>query len=487
MCGICYNEYGGNKMKKNNLWKAIGICFLVFIVLSWVIPVGTFSGSVLNKGTTVPLGFMDIFRYPLITASTSLFVLNAIVILLIGGFYGVLNQTGVYARIVNSVSAKFKEKGSTFLVITILVFSLLASLTGLTLPLFVMVPFFVAVILSLGYRKIVAMLSTVGAILVGNMGSTYGFNINGYISFFFSTKINDTIVTRLLFYVAVTALLIGFVLFLVSKHTTKKSTKEEKNLEIPLYRNLIDNKKNATPLVVMSILAIVIILVGMYNWEDGLGIDFFTNIYNSIMDFKISGYPIFQNIIGSVDPMGHWSTNYELCIVLLVATLLIAWIYNVKGKEKWQAFLDGVKEMVPVALYTVAASVIFLLMNLDSTGATLFNTIANFLITMTKGFNAFTFGAVSMIGSVFYHDFPYLVNALYNPITTLYTNYGFIGMFMQMLHGLVMLIAPTSVILVAGLKYLDISYTEWFKNVWKYLLLALLAIVIFVTILLVLG
>ena len=476
-------------MKKNNLWKAIGICFIAFVILSWIIPTGTFSYGTFVKGETTPLGFFDIFRYPMITASTSLFVLTAIVMLLIGGFYGVLNQTGVYATVVNKVVNKFKDKGHIFLTITILVFAILASLTGLTLPLFVMVPFFVAVVVKLGYSKVVALLSTVGAILVGNMGSTYGFNINGYLSFFFETGMNDTIATRILFFLVITSALITFILLLSEKNKTtlkkgkKDSKKEEQALEIPLYENHVDKKKSLAPMVIISIVMMVIVCIGMYNWETGLQVDFFTNIHTSITNFEISGYPIFKNIIGSIDPIGYW-TNYEFAIILFLATLLIAWIYNVKGSEKWQAFLNGVKQMVPVAIYTVAASILFLLMN---TGSTFFGTVVNFFITLTKGFNVFSFGALSAIGSIFYNDFPYLVNALYDPITSLYTNYGFIGMLMQMIHGLVMLIAPTSVILVAGLRYLDISYTEWFKNIWKYLLLALIIIVIFIIILLLLG
>ena len=477
MLRICYNDYGGNKMKKNNLWKAIGICFLAFIVLSWVIPTGSFSNGVLTKGDANPLGFMDIFKFPIITASTSLFVLNAIVILLIGGFYGVLNQTGVYALVVEKVVTKFKEKRSMFLVLSILIFGVLSSLTALTLPLFIMVPFFVAVILKLGYSKITAFLSTIGAILVGNMGSTYGFNVNGYISYFFNISMNQTIIARIIFFILATVLLILFVLFWCEKPKTAKSKKDEKVTQIPLYQHNVDKKKSATPMIILSIFMIILVLIGMYNWEVGLHVEFFNNIHSAITEFEIAGYPIFKNIIGTIDPIGYWS-NYELAVILFLATLLIAWLYNLKGKQKWEAFVYGVKEMVPVALYTVAASILFLLMNSSSNGYTLFNTIANFFITLTKGFNVFTFGLLSVIGSIFYNDFPYILNSLYDPIHALYTNYGFIGMFTQMIHGFVMLIAPTSLLLVAGLKYLDISYTEWLKNIWKYLLVAFLLIVL---------
>lgn len=484
---MCYNDNGGNKMKKNNILKAIGICFLAYVVLSWIIPAGSFSSGTFVKSDTQPLGLFDIFLYPIVTASTSLFILNALIILLIGGFYSVLSRTGVYSKIVEKVAEQFKNNGYIFLAITVFVFALLSALTGLTMPLLIMVPFFVAVVLKLGYRKIVALLSTFGAILVGNIGSIYSFNINGYLTIFFETEVNDILTSRILLFVLMTFAFIGFVLFLSEKQKItnkedKKSSKKE--MEIPLYSEHVVENKSAIPMVLISIFMIVLLMVGMYNWETMLQVDFFTNIHTSISEFEIFGYPIFKNIIGTVDPLGYW-TNYDLAIILFIATMLIAWIYNVKGQDKWKAIVEGVKEMVPVALCTIAAEILFLIMN-SNAGTSFFETIANFFISMTKGFNAFTFGLLSAIGGIFFNDFPYLVNELYVPITTLYTDYNFIGIFMQMIHGFIMLIAPTSMILVAGLQFLNISYTEWLKNVWKYLLIALIMIIAFTVLLTVL-
>ena len=41
-----------------------------------------------------------------------------------------------------------------------------------------------------------------------------------------------------------------------------------------------------------------------------------------------------------------------------------------------------------------------------------------------------------------------------------------------------MMIAPTSVLLIAGLGLFDISFCEWFKNIWKFLLKLFVVIVI---------
>lgn len=475
-------------MKKKDILKAIGIVLGIFVVLTWLIPTGSFSGTNVTTETTNPIGLLDIFKYPIQTALTSIFITSALVVLLIGGLYGVINKTGVYSNIVEGLAKKFKGKEKNFLIITILVLGILSSLTGLVLPLFILVPFFAAVILTLGYNKLTAMLSTVGAILVGNLGSTYAFNINGYIVYFFQNKINDSIWFRLGLFALVIVSLIIFVVKtakIEKKKTTKKATKSETKEEIviPLYEKNVDKKQSPTALVVICAITLVATLVGMFNWESVLNVKLFTNIYNTITKFELNGYPLFANILGNIDSMGYW-TNTEFCMLIVIAILLIKWLYNIKLSDAFEGFVNGVKEMVPVAIYVFIANILFFIINshVGDSGSTIFPTIANFFLSMTKKFNVLTFGFASIVGSILYNDFPYMVNSLLEPINSLTKDYALVGMLTQSVHGLVMLVAPTSVILVIGLKYFDVSYKEWFKNIWKYLLIALIAVIIIITI-----
>lgn len=475
-------------MKKNSLIKIIVGIFLGYVVLSWIIPVGMFSnGKLVTEGTS-PVGLVDLIRYPIITCTSTVFVLSSLVVLLIGGFYAVLNKTGVYGKVVEGLAKKFKGKEFNFVIITVVVLALLASLTALTLPLFILVPFFVAVLMSLGYKKLTAFLSTFGAILVGNMASTYGFNINGYIKYFLDVDVNATILYRIIFFVAVVGILL-FTIYKVSakdleKKTAKKSTKKSEKKEdvkeefiIPLYDGKVDKKKSAVPMIVIVSLMVVISLVGMYNWSNGLGIELFNNIYESINSFEINGYPIFANIIGSVDPIGYWS-NYELGFLLILASLLLGWIYNIKFSELVETFIDGSKKMVKVAFYMLIANVIFLVMNSNSSGLNMYATIADWFLGMTSKFNIITMSFAGLFGGLFYNDFPYMLNTLYAQISTAYTELPLIGLVLQYVHGLVMLVVPTSVVLVAGLTYLDIPYIDYLKKMWKYLLMLLAAVVV---------
>jgi len=465
-------------MKKNGLFKALLILILVYVVLSWFVPVGYFSNGSFVKDAVSPVGIFDFIIYPLVTATSSVFVLTAIVFLLIGGFYGVVNKTGIYSNLLQSLAKKWKGKEKTILVVSTLIFTVLSSLTGLNLPLFILVPFVAALLMLMGYSKITAMLSTVGGILAGNIASTYGFNVAGYISYL-TKNINDSIWVRLVMLVLVSGLLIFTVL-----KTAKLNKTAENN--IPLYEDSAKkvNGKTAKPFIIMFIVTMLVLIIGMFNWNGVFKIELFDNILTSIQGFKIGDYAIFANLLGSIPAVGSW-TNYEIGVVLIINAFIIGRLYGLTWSEIVNSFVEGMKKMIPVAVWTMAASILFLLMNTNSSGYTMYNTISNSILGLTDKLNVFTMTLTTLIGSILYNDFPYLLSALYAPITSLYTNFSLIGIITQIIHGIVQFIAPTSVILVAGLTYFDIPYTEWLKKFWKFFLgLLMVGIIVIILMLL---
>lgn len=528
-------------MKKYSLLKALGICFFVLIVLSFILPTGTFSGGTFTKATTEPIGFFEWFSAPMNTIIN--YGMYGIIFLLIGGLYGVLNKTGVYTKVVDDVKKKYEGKEKKFLTISILVFAVLASLTGLNIALFILVPFMAAIILKLGFSKVTAMLSTVGALLVGMIGSTYGFNVCGYINYYFSLDVNNAILVK----VAFLAILVIFYNYMIRKSakveavavkadtkasevTTKKVTKETKKttkaetkksakttkttkkaatkktttkkkntkkntmneavkddvLVVPLYKETeTKKKKSAVPMIVIMAIMFILVLVGMYNWRYAFNIDIFEKSYESMMGVEVNGYPIVQNILGYVNPIGYFTVS-ELASILILAAFLIGWIYNLKFKEILDAFIEGMKEMLPTAFYAALANIVMAVIASSSTGGNIFFTMSDWLLNITKGFNAITTSVVAALGGLFYNDMPYLVNSLADTMISKYTNsalYPLFGLIFQSMHGLVMMIVPTSMILIAGLSYLKVSYKEWFKNIWKILLGLLVITIIAITVL----
>ncbi len=472
-------------MKKHDLLKAIGIVFLFYVVLTWIIPGGSFSSGVFTKGSTTPLGIGDLFLYPIATSVYQMFVLSALVVLAIGGLYGVLNKTGVLASMVEGLSKKFKGKELLFIALTTVFYALVSAGLNLSLPLFLMIPFSVAVLRKLNFNKIKTFLATFGAIIIGGMTSFVGYNMDGYnyINYFLGVEIKATILYSVVLFIFTLAILLVFVLIGNKKdiriEKTKKGSKKDKEEEtkkeevIPLYNKDSKASKKPTVGVILFVITILIAFVSMFNWS-ALGIDIFDKVYTKITSVTINDFAIFQKLLGSISAFGYWG-NYELIMVVVLASMLIAWVYKVSAKDAIEAFIGGVKEMLPVAVLVIFANI--LLYTINSTQTPFFQTIVNTLIGGASKFNYFAIAGLSAIGSIIYSSYPYLLFAVYDPITSLMANdANMISLTIQAIYGIVSLIVPTSVMLVLGLKYIGISYKEWLKYIWK-VVLALLVVV----------
>lgn len=450
-------------MKKNSLLKVLGIIFLIYVITSFIIPVGHYESGVFTKESIASYGLFEIFLMPILTLNY--FHPFGLIFLIIGAYYGVLNKTKAYPRFVENVTKKLKGKEKSTIIVTTIVFALLSSLTGLTYPLLALVPLFAAILMSLGYNKISSMFSTVGAILVGNMASTYG--LFGYTKSLVSDA-NSNIALKLVLLVLSIVALIVFTLI-----NTKDKDKEN---EIMLYSKTT-KKVSTAPFVTFFIITFVVAIVGMINWEL-YGVKLFTDMYTVVMNFKIGTFPIFAKILGSISPLGYWA-ELEFMILLIVSGLIIAKIYKLSFKDIYEGAKDGMKEILPVALVAIIANIIYCLTYTVSDNYSMYASIHNRI--MPNSFNSIGFGFSTAIGSVIYNNIAGFMTVISSAVTEYQKSFPLITMISQTIHGLVQLLVPTSVILAAGLTYFKISYVDYLKKVWK-LLLTLLALIIIILI-----
>lgn len=513
---------------KRNILKVIGISFLIFFVLSWVIPTGTYSSGKLTTNSIAPVGLIDLFNKPISAIVT--FSLYGVVFAVIGGFYGVLDKTGVLDKITTGWSNKFEDKPAKFLILTVILFVILSSLTGLVIPLFVLVPLFAAALFKLKYDKVTVLASTVGAIMVGSMGSTYGFNITGYTKNLLSLDMNNLIWARVILLVILTVLLCVTVVLSskrsrkeeskkssikeeVKKTETKKaSVKEDNKKEIKKTENSkTSSKKNSTkktskkkgntrnmavsasvkkvsdkkivssvPFTIIFILMLIITFIGMYNWYYSFGIDVFNNIHEAVMKVKISDFEIFKNLLSGASQFGYWS-NVEFSGLLVFTSMVIALIYKLKVNEYIESFIGGMKKWLPTAIYVCLANVVLVVLYqaIQSGTGTMVDTINGTLFNMTDGFNPVITGVSAFVSSFFYNDLYYLLASLSN-FTSGFAkgDIKIAGVLIQSIYASAMLILPVSTTLIAGLSMFDVPYGKWIKYIWKFALIAILLIMI---------
>ena len=100
-------------MKKNNtLFKTIAFFFLIFSILSWIIPGAKASGAEITSLGVSRVSLYNIIEYPYLTLKY--FIEPILYILAVGGMYGVLSKTGKYRNILEKVAKSLKGKENIF-------------------------------------------------------------------------------------------------------------------------------------------------------------------------------------------------------------------------------------------------------------------------------------------------------------------------------------------------------------------------------------
>lgn len=476
-------------MKKHGLFKILLIILLLLVVLSYFVPNRTSEIAYLGLGDVFVNGLQSFYYF----FDTALFVL------IIGGFYGVLNNTLAYKKLLNNIVTKVKPNSKKFLFATIIVFALLTSLTGLTMPLLVFVPLVVSVILLLGYDKLVALSSTIGAIIVGFIGgifitfkdptASYSVSFTTFEKFSGVDNLFVNLFPKILLLVAACALFIFFINKHIKNVEDKKVKYELNNNDDLLVSEVKGNYKDIKtwPLIIVLVLLLILIILGFVPWT-ALNEKFsaFDSFHEWLTGLKIGEFAVFNSIISSnFAAFGKWATlgNYMMIMILMMlAVIIIKFICKVKWNDIFDNFIAGCKKMVPVAgLAVMAYTVLVCAYN---------NGFMEHLISSANesmgGLNLAMTSLFSIIGSITNVDLFYTSVGIFKPILDTFSDEAMLpvlAMSFQTLFGLVMLVGPTSLLLVIGLTYLDIPYITWLKYIWRFLLE--LFILIFVILLIV--
>ena len=165
---------------------------------------------------------------------------------------------------------------------------------------------------------------------------------------------------------------------------------------------------------------------------------------------------------------------------MFLTILLLVLIYKVKLDDVFDGFVEGVKKALAPAFISILVYTVLVLVTYHPFQLTIYKAI----LGMTKGFNIATTAVVAILSSVINADAAYSFQSVipyYASVVTKTDTYPLVAVIFQSMYGLTMLVAPTSLILMATLSYLKVSYKDWLKNVWKLLLeLFVILLIIFI-------
>ncbi len=458
-------------MKNEKLLKILGITILAVILLTWVIPASNFNGYEIAKGQITPVGLWDIFS--VIGIAIAYFWQTGIFLLFVGGFYGVIDQTGLLKKLIDNIKKEFKGKEKIFLVISILFFAIISSLTGIYLPLFIFVPLFIGVIIAMGYNKIIAMLCTIGSIIIGSISLIY--------NDFVYTTLNITGAPNLWYKLALILTTLGITIFYVLKTANiAKGRKAEKVSEVIMFADDTEEKSKSYklwPLITGLSSLLIIFILGMTRWNQIFNLDIFNKIHESIMNVKIGNFYIFQNILGqTIMPLGQWGIT-ELFVIIALVILFIGLMYKLNIKNILTSFMNGATKLFPVAVIVVLINIVVVF----TLNSGFYTTVMNFILNLTQNTNIILLAINSFLGNILVIDNLYIANyiiSITSRIVSADTSVTLLSLTNQTMYGIAMLIAPTSLALIAGLSYLNISYVDWIKYIWRLLLMLLVIIFI---------
>ena len=284
-----------------------------------------------------------------------------------------------------------------------------------------------------------------------------------------------------------------------NKKSTTKSSKTRKSVnkaalkddEVIVIKDntkdyLIPEKVNkdakVLPFIIIFGLLFILFVLAFIPWGDnGFKIKFFTDLTSNTQNFKLFGFPIFAKILGNVNAFGSWSVT-DLFVPLFLTTLLLVIIYKVSFNDVIDGFLSGAKKAVVPAIVAILMYTVLVICTYHPFQLTIYK----FILKMAKGFNVATTVFVGILSSLFNSDMAYSFQSVvpyYMSVVNKVKDYSLVGVIFQSMYGLTALFAPTSLVLMATLSYIGVSYTEWMKKSWK-LILELFAVLLIIFIIL---
>lgn len=447
-------------MKKNSILKILFICIMFIFVTTYI-----FKTDVGEAGQMIYMSIWDSLKYPIV--ALEYFAYIPVFLLVVTGFYGVINKIGLYGAVVDFIVQKYKKDSIKFV---FAVFALIASITTFTnigLGIFVFIPLLVSVIIAMKYDKLVAFMATFGAVLIGNISTIFNYNVMNSLTNLFAVDLFTSIYIRLFIYIASVVISCVFLNFYIKNPFNKKDYLLDSKIDGIIEVKTKNNFEVKPFLILFSIISFIIIL-GSFAWESVFNITIFTDVTNSIKEFKIGDFAVYNSIIGYPAVFGNLGLT-DYMVILLISIIVLKFMYSIDVDDILDGFVDGLKILVKPIFVFILVYVILVL----GTYHPSYMYIVTYLNSLVSGFNLFIISLMTIIMSIFNVDINLFISNLYYLIASNITDpalFPLVSVIIDTVSGLIMVVAPTSVTLAFGLAYMNVNYVTWLKYIWKTIL-----------------
>ena len=448
--------YSDNKTKKSvqkNIISTMMILMFITIFLGFIthfIPKS--NNSFVNVAT-----LSDILISPILGLENILSF--NLFLLVLGAFINLLVKIGFFNNFKN-IATKFENKKLIFTTITMFLFSIIGLFNLFNEVIFLLIP----IIIIFSLLKIDTIISFATMIL-GLLSGLLGRGIFEVISnpLIMDMNINHSLVILLSVIMWLGSLIISlcFVLRYEEKLLKKKDKKVNNLVDNEYINEMVSNNKYNKVNIVLVILTFIILLLSVIPWNS-----FGINIFNNWSSF----------LTGEV--FGNWN-YFDLSLFLEIMFIILTLINGFREDDIVDTFVKGSSKWLNVVILTSFASGIVALISITNLDNYFIDLLINCLEKTSIIFFTLIVSLMNVINSLANNDYLDLFRILTNfdisKEIMLITTIG--------VDGIVKVIMPTSLMLIAGLSINKIEYVSWVKWCFKIVGTIFIFLVLFMTIL----
>ena len=168
-------------------------------------------------------------------------------------------------------------------------------------------------------------------------------------------------------------------------------------------------------------------------------------------------------------------------VLLLVVSVILAIIYKIKVDGLLESIAQGTRKALPYAMIMIIANTI--LVGVYNSG--FFITVIDAVGKMKD--SIVSSATLSFLSAIVYPDYTYASQFTLSTLAAVISKkavFSILAISFQLIYSLVLLVSPTSVLLLMALRYEEVSYKDWFKYIYKFFLGLL---IVFFVIIMIIG
>jgi len=395
-------------------------------------------------------------------------------IMAIGAFISVSFATRALEVAVASLAQRMRKQGWLLITTVMLLFSLLGSTMGFSVETLGFYALFIPLMAALGYDRLV----TAGMIILGTLTGVMAATVNpfsiGVASGEAAVSIGDGIGLRVLLWFVLTGISVAWVLRYAAKVRTDPGASlvgwgEADEVQAPTAdaQELLTGTQKAVLAITAGAFALMIFSV--IPWSSVI------SPRGGAADYYAT------HAVAAAQPF-WFELNWwfpQLAMLFILASVLVGFVAKMGEKETVRLIAAGAADMMGPAMVVLLAGGVSVIMNNTQT----LDTILNSMEKLVSGTSAAMFTWLTIAVNI---PLGFLIpsssghGALAMPLLAPLADFAQVSRSTTitawiMGHGLALIVAPTSVVVVGGLAIAKIGYDKYLRFVWP-LWLALLLV-----------